>query len=780
MGGSDKQTLRRSKAPSACGPDDHAVILQALVQHAEGVTFAVDVTGRLAWINPNIEAMTGYAPREIAAMPADPMPAWNLFHEDDRSRVWPCFCSAMAGESGSREPFRLLHKDGSTRWVRLSWEPLYTAEGRHLGHRVIGHDITRQIEAEEQLRHVNRQLELRVEQRTAQLEEANRRLRDEIAQREQAQQALQHSARRLGMVCSVVAHSPVLVMCWRATEGWPIEFVTDNIEQFGHSAQALLGERMHWQRKIVHETDRAKTLDQLRRHMEAGAPRCYMQYRIVDGTGRVRWIDEWVHTVADVNDKSTLYESALLDVTDRKQAEFALDESERKYRQVFATVPAVIVIFDNEQGDILEANQSAQELYGYSLEELRGLNYFKHITAEPARSMNARCNPLFPEGHRYTPLRYHLRKDGTTVPVECFGRAFKMLGREVICGVFIDITERLRQQRTLELSLRRNAALLQALPDMMFVLQRDGIFVDVEAFNDKDLLLPRQQIIGASIHDVVTDKTFTTYALDVFGRVLKTGRTEIIEYENHGHGEPRFYEARIVPLGEDTVLAVVRNVTEQHRMKRELLESTGREQRRIGRELHDNLGQQLTGLGYMTRSLARRLARIDKEKAVTASSIAEGIQEVLGEVRDICRGLVPVHVDAQGLMSALEELARNIEHRTRIHCRLSCPEPVLVRDNDIAMHLFHIAQEAANNAVKHARASRIALTLHQREGRLTLTIEDNGTGFDPLARTDDGMGLRLMRYRVHLIGGEFHVESEIEQGTRVSCHLTEGLLDAAG
>lgn len=151
------------------------------------------------------------------------------------------------------------------------------------------------------------------------------------------------------------------------------------------------------------------------------------------------------------------------------------------------------------------------------------------------------------------------------------------------------------------------------------------------------------------------------------------------------------------------------------------------------------------------------------------------MNEAISKTRELSRGLLPVESDAQGLMSALEQWAGEVENLYGITCRLTCNAPILIHDESVATHAYRIAQEAVNNAIKHGHATRIDLKLEKADGGITMRIADNGVGLPPDAARRGGLGMRIMNYRAKMVGGTLHVERRPEGGTIVSCHLPSGV-----
>jgi len=157
-----------------------------------------------------------------------------------------------------------------------------------------------------------------------------------------------------------------------------------------------------------------------------------------------------------------------------------------------------------------------------------------------------------------------------------------------------------------------------------------------------------------------------------------------------------------------------------------------------------------------------------------AAKVGESIRDVTRQARSLARGLSPVQIEANGLMAALDALTANAAKLFCLSCSFECPRPVLVENPMVATHLYRIAQEAIGNAIKHAQAKSIVLSLKQSDGELTLTVKDNGHGFEKGSSVREGMGLRIMEYRADMIGAMLRVDSTIGKGTTVASRLKVG------
>jgi signal transduction histidine kinase len=236
----------------------------------------------------------------------------------------------------------------------------------------------------------------------------------------------------------------------------------------------------------------------------------------------------------------------------------------------------------------------------------------------------------------------------------------------------------------------------------------------------------------------------------------------------HRDGSYRWlqWSAQSVP-GQLLVHATARDVTDQRRLEKEIVEISDREKDRLGRDLHDGLCQKLAGIVALSTTLSRQLASESEPAAAGATEITRLLKQAIIEARNLARGLNPVELDGIGLVGALNTLAANIQSLFKISCTFRCSCPSLRLGSDFETHLYRIAQEAVQNAVKHSRAKRISVTLNLEKGRGALVVLDDGIGI--ASDVSDGNGLHTMNYRARLIGASLWVRPQRGRGTRVDC-----------
>jgi signal transduction histidine kinase len=209
---------------------------------------------------------------------------------------------------------------------------------------------------------------------------------------------------------------------------------------------------------------------------------------------------------------------------------------------------------------------------------------------------------------------------------------------------------------------------------------------------------------------------------------------------------------------------------EQPWMRREVLRISEQERRRIGQDLHDGLGQMLTAITLLSRELASSLSSAGRLEAPLAQELVTLSRRADAETRHLARGLMPVSFDSGGLEDALAHLAADVERIFRIPCVADIEAGLPHVDDAIAIDLYHIAQEAANNALKHGRPRRVDISLHRTQHLVELVVRDDGKGMAPEeVQEEAGLGLRIMRYRALSIGGMLQIDSTPGSGTVVTC-----------
>jgi len=330
-------------------------------------------------------------------------------------------------------------------------------------------------------------------------------------------------------------------------------------------------------------------------------------------------------------------------------------------------------------------------------------------------------------------------------------------------------------------SAERLRAILETAVEGIITIDDRGI---IESFNlaaEKIFGYKAKEVIGRNVstlmpspHREQHDTYLGNYLHTGHAKIIGIGR-EIVARRKNGTVFPMDLSVSEVRLADRRLFTgFIRDITERKQLEKEILETSERERRRIGQDLHDGLCQHLAGIELMSQVLEQKLVRRSKAAAARAGDIAKNVREAISHTRLLARGLSPVTLESEGLMSALHELALNTEKIFRVSCRFDCNPPVLVQDYPAATHLFRLAQEAVSNAIKHGKAKRILIRLKEERGRMALSIIDNGSGFPTQTPKSKGMGLRIMQSRAGMIGGTLAIERNAVGGTSVTVAAPNG------
>ena len=337
-------------------------------------------------------------------------------------------------------------------------------------------------------------------------------------------------------------------------------------------------------------------------------------------------------------------------------------------------------------------------------------------------------------------------------------------------------TQIIRQQLQTEAALKeRYEDLFENANDMVFTHDMSGNITSINKTGEQILGRPRDAILSKNLIEFVVEEQRAA-AAQWLAQVAKSAELPPAEWDCLNSAGQRIrleISTRVVGRAgkQMEVEGIARDITERKRLEREILEISSREQRRIGHDLHDGVCQQLAAIAYRMDILAEQL----QEKGVAESSEAERVgglvNEAINQTRGVARGLFPISLEENGLVSALEELAVNTGNLFKVKCQFSAAGQLPKVENGVALHLYYIAQEAVLNAAKHSRSDNISISLTRANDRFILAIRDDGSGFELSDHSFKGMGIRIMRYRARVIGATLDLKSQPGQGTQISCEF---------
>jgi len=493
-----------------------------------------------------------------------------------------------------------------------------------------------------------------------------------------------------------------------------------------------------------------------------------------------------------------LYRKASRELTRRREAEMALRQSESRYRSLYHNTPAMLHSVDPE-GTLLSVSDYWCETLGYRREEVIGRKITDFHTEESRRYAEEVVFPEFRKNGFVNDVSYQLmKKNGAAIDVLlcAFGERDERGNLVRSLSVSIDVTERLKAEKALkeakeELSRysqdlerqirkrsREIASIIKYTPAVIYIKDRDGRYTLINPRFEKLFGFSQEEVRGKTDYDIFPQETADRLQANDL-QVLATKVCQQVEEQIPQADGLHTYLSVKFPIYDDSraisgLCGISTDITEVKKAQDQLRRLSGsiiagqeKERTAIARELHDELGQMLTALRLDCVWLSARLQGTDAAAKERASGMCCLIDKGIQEVREMAVRLRPGVLDRLGLVDALEWYTTDFERRTGITCFFERDGSPVIPDN-VATAAYRIAQEALTNVARHAGANLVNVTLQALDGLLTLTVADNGRGFDPgKLPEEEGLGIAGMRERAGLVGGKLEVQSRAGKGTNV-------------
>lgn len=482
----------------------------------------------------------------------------------------------------------------------------------------------------------------------------------------------------------------------------------------------------------------------------------------------------WLRLIgkADVVEGRTvrLY-GAKQDITELRRVDAALKQSEAQLRAMASNAPDWLALLDLDLR-ILFVNRGFR---GLDAAQVMGISSLKIVPEHLAPALSGAADEAITQAR---PVMVELnlpRSNGVDSTFEFHAAPVLDAGRVVGLSVRIsDVTEARRRESTL----RTQARMLETLREGVLLVGSEGVIRIANPAAARMFGAAGGSLVGAELACLGLDPR----RLEQHVRDPARAHGTTIEWRAHRFdGRDDFVaEAAVVELRESPVdppqlIAVIMDVTERRQLERAIIDVTNREQQRIGHDLHDGLGQELTGISLMLRSFAQRAATEYPSGAAVLDEVVDLVNHAVESARALAHGLSPVILERGGLPAALEQLAASASrtHGMRVRFRKAI-EGTLEIDSTATHHLYRIAQEAVTNAARHSGASAVTLRLDANPHRIRLSIADDGRGLPPAdagERSRDGMGLRIMEYRARMMHAQFQISPLRRGGTQVRVTL---------
>ena len=342
------------------------------------------------------------------------------------------------------------------------------------------------------------------------------------------------------------------------------------------------------------------------------------------------------------------------------------------------------------------------------------------------------------------------------------------------------VSENKADRNQIEGRLRELAAIVENSDDAIISATLDGVIVSWNEAAERIYGYTAQEAIGRSASMLIPQGR-ANELLEILERIRRGEWTKNLETTRcRKDGELISVLLTVSPIshlmGRDTgALVITRDITLRRRLEEKLLEIGADERRRLGHDLHDGLGQFLLGIALKAKMLEQALIKGKSTEAWRASEVVSLVNTAITQARNLAHGLDPIHVEANGLVAALRNLAAQTRELFQVECAFACKLEHLDVDTQTGIAFYRIAQEAIHNAIRHGLARQINLELAVNDAQLCLKIFDDGKGFPPDSKSYSGMGLHIMQFRANSIGGHLTIESQPNKGARIQCTVPSKL-----
>lgn len=483
---------------------------------------------------------------------------------------------------------------------------------------------------------------------------------------------------------------------------------------------------------------------------------------------RKRFIKKRTRKVRDQTKK-------IKDITTKlEHTEQLLHVSEDKYRQLVENAECIILRID-ANGIITFFNEFAQAFLGYTEKQILGKNIIGTIISVDSskRKSEKSIRDIKGNSELYTVCESEaVCKDDRRVWIAWANKAIRNEQKkttEILC-VGHDITERKRMEKELQLL----AVAVRNSNDAITIMGLEGNIISWNLGAERIYGYSEAEATKMNIRRIIPGHKQNEMTL-LIERLLKGEKIEFFETQRLTKNNRILDISLTATVLKDengtpfVITTTERDITKRRRLEKEILDITEREREQIGHELHDGMGQILTGIAVLCKALALKLKDQSSKEMKDALVISKLANQAIGQTRDLAKMLYPIDLQTGGLVSALKTLASNTEKTMQVTCRFRCGKSVSVKNLFEAKQIYRIVQEAITNAVRHGKAKHINIKLRLTKKGTILSIENDGLDFQKLSSHQKGLGLKIMQYRTDLIGGSLDIRKGDKGGTVVTC-----------
>lgn len=709
---------------------------QNLVENISGVYWVNDLeTYRTLYISPSYETVWGRPCEELYSNPADFI---NAVHPDDHPTIKKAY-ENIASTLKTTISYRIVRPDGEIRWIDARTNVVIDGGAKiEYGY---AEDVTEQRKAQEEIIKSNERFQL-------------------IART--TNEAIWECDLKTGVTWANEMHQYL----------------------YGLTIADPVPVHDQW-RDSIHPDDRENTIRNYTASLASTENVWIAEYRFVTGQNEVINIYDRTYILRNDAGEPIRMMGSMMNITARKKAEDEIVKARDMADKLIDALPGVFYFYD-ENGKFIRWNRQLEIVTGYTAKEISGMHPVDLFPDEEKDYINKRIEGVFTNGNNDAEANF-LTKKGEKIPYYFKAVLMNYEGKLCLLGSGIDITERKKAEEQVRSSEQKYKLLFESNPQPMWMFDLPAYnIIDVNDAAAEQYGYTKQEFISLSATDLRppedvskflkylnTDFRLGVHHGGVWRHKRKNGDIIYVEILSHD----------IVYEGKQVRLILANNITDKYIAEEKLKESyeairelTGhiqniREEERshIAREIHDELGQQLTVLKMDVSWLNKKVGHSDEVVMNKLKSLAEMLDGTVKTVRRISSELRPSLLDDLGLVAAIDWHLKEFGQRSGIETVFNEPEHDLYIPEKFKTGLYRIFQESLTNVARHSVASAVKVVLQEKDSYLVLSIEDNGKGFDmEKAKDRRTLGILGMKERSMMMGGVYEISSQPGKGTIIT------------
>ncbi|WP_445664655.1 PAS domain-containing sensor histidine kinase [Fodinibius sp. AD559] len=458
---------------------------------------------------------------------------------------------------------------------------------------------------------------------------------------------------------------------------------------------------------------------------------------------------------------------------------FNADLSRKDLETILDNLPRLVMLIDQD-GTILYWNGGGEKVFGYKAEEVEGKPVWSlypdrgsdEFEEELALLKKGKSISFEVEGHHKNNSSIWL--DVKRVMIE------NSQGESIILGTASDISTQKKVEFELSESQARTEAILETAVEGIITIDKKGTIQGFNKAAEEMFGYSAEEVMGENVN-ILMPSPYNEEHDQYIENYLETGEKKIIGIGREVRGKRK--DGSIFPIelavnevrfGDEVIFTgLIKDISNRRQLENEILKIAEEERINLGQELHDSLGQMLSGIGMISRNLARKFKANGLPAADEIVEIADMIKEADEQARQLAHGLAHIELENEGLEVAIHRLCERLQSYYGIQCTCELSDLLENETKSVSLHLYRIVQEALNNAINHGKADHISVSFEANENHLQLIVEDDGIGFSKSESIENekGMGIKTMRYRAHTLGGNLRINRTSDGWTQVVCRI---------